>query len=148
MPSRADFDLTTVPSLPSHRHSVVVTLHSPLGRPSFSFVSVDSQNAVDNAVCRLNGSARCVHAAPTPARAPELTVRAAKPATALLPFRAASAAFISSTSSNNATPAQQSPGLVAGAPGTPPPMKLARREVPLPSQEGKKGAMQYALYVT
>jgi hypothetical protein len=26
-------------------------------------------------------------------------------------------------------------------------MKLARREVPLPSQEGKKGAMQYALYV-
>ena len=26
-------------------------------------------------------------------------------------------------------------------------MKAARREVPLPSQEGKKGAMQYALYV-
>lgn len=26
-------------------------------------------------------------------------------------------------------------------------MKQARREVPLPSQEGKKGAMQYALYV-
>jgi hypothetical protein len=41
----------------------------------------------------------------------------------------------------------KSPGLVAGNPGTPPPMKLARREVPLPSQEGKKGAIQYALYV-
>jgi hypothetical protein len=26
-------------------------------------------------------------------------------------------------------------------------MKVARREVPLPSQEGKKGAIQYALYV-
>lgn len=27
------------------------------------------------------------------------------------------------------------------------PMKKARREVPLPSQEGKQGVMQYALYV-
>ena len=70
----------------------------------------------------------------------------AKPMTALLPYRAGSVAFLSSTSSNNAT-AMQKPGLVAGAPGTPPPMKQARREVPLPSQEGKKGAMQYALYV-
>ena len=37
-----------------------------------------------------------------------------------------------------------------GNPGTPPPMgvsKKERREVPLPSQEGKKGVMQYALYV-
>jgi len=40
----------------------------------------------------------------------------------------------------------KSPGLVTGNPGTPPPMKAAtRREVALPSQEGKKGAMQYAL---
>ncbi|KAF2013834.1 NADH-quinone oxidoreductase [Aaosphaeria arxii CBS 175.79] len=71
----------------------------------------------------------------------------AKPTTALMPYRAGSAAFLSSTSSNSATPVgtQQSPGLVAGNPGTPPPMKVARREVPLPSQEGKKGAMQYAL---
>jgi hypothetical protein len=39
---------------------------------------------------------------------------------------------------------------VHGNPGTPPPMSVTgkvRREVPLPSQEGKKGVMQYALYV-
>lgn len=72
----------------------------------------------------------------------------AKPTTALLPFRAGSVAFISNTSSNNATQTMQTPGLVSGGPGTPPPMKQARREVPLPSQEGKKGAMQYALYVS
>jgi NADH dehydrogenase (ubiquinone) Fe-S protein 7 len=41
----------------------------------------------------------------------------------------------------------KSPATIPGNPGTPPPMKMARREVPLPSQEGKKGAMQYALYV-
>lgn len=41
----------------------------------------------------------------------------------------------------------KSPATIPGNPGTPPPMKQARREVPLPSQEGKKGAMQYALYV-
>jgi NADH dehydrogenase (ubiquinone) Fe-S protein 7 len=41
----------------------------------------------------------------------------------------------------------KSPGIIPGNPGTPPPMKQARREVPLPSQEGKKGVMQYALYV-
>jgi len=70
----------------------------------------------------------------------------AKPTTALLPFRAGSAAFLSSSSSNNAT-TLKSPATIPGNPGTPPPMKQARREVPLPSQEGKKGAMQYALYV-
>lgn len=71
----------------------------------------------------------------------------AKPATALLPFRAGSAAFLSSSSSNNNASPMSSPATIKGAPGTPPPMKQARREVPLPSQEGKKGAMQYALYV-
>jgi hypothetical protein len=70
----------------------------------------------------------------------------ARPMTALLPYRAGSVAFLSNTSSS---PAQtmQTPGLVSGNPGTPPPMKAGRREVPLPSQEGKQGAMQYALYV-
>jgi NADH dehydrogenase (ubiquinone) Fe-S protein 7 len=63
--------------------------------------------------------------------------------TALMPFRAGGAAFLSSSSSNK----DMAPGLVSGNPGTPPPMKLARREVPLPSQEGKKGVVQYALYV-
>jgi NADH dehydrogenase (ubiquinone) Fe-S protein 7 len=70
----------------------------------------------------------------------------AKPATALLPFRAGSAAFLSSSSSDKAT-TMKTPATIPGNPGTPPPMKVARREVPLPSQEGKKGAMQYALYV-
>ncbi|CAO2658777.1 Nn.00g065000.m01.CDS01 [Neocucurbitaria sp. VM-36] len=68
----------------------------------------------------------------------------ARPATALLPFRAGSVAFLSSTSSDKAT-TMKSPAIIPGNPGTPPPMKQARREVPLPSQEGKKGAMQYAL---
>lgn len=43
-------------------------------------------------------------------------------------------------------------GVVLGNPGTPPPMKTVsgkdRKEVVLPSQEGKQGVMQYALYVT
>jgi len=69
----------------------------------------------------------------------------AKPAAALLPYRAGTTAFLSSSSSKPASPAYTSPGLVKGAPGTPPPMKAARREVPLPSQEGKQGAVQYAL---
>ncbi|KAF2848011.1 NADH-ubiquinone oxidoreductase 20 kDa subunit mitochondrial precursor [Plenodomus tracheiphilus IPT5] len=69
----------------------------------------------------------------------------ARPATALLPLRAAgNAAFLSSSSSDKAT-TMKSPAIIPGNPGTPPPMKQARREVPLPSQEGKKGAMQYAL---
>jgi hypothetical protein len=71
--------------------------------------------------------------------------RIAKPSAALLPYRAGSAAFIS----NSSKPASymQTPGLISDGPPTPPPMKKARREVVLPSQEGKKGAVQYALYV-
>jgi hypothetical protein len=75
----------------------------------------------------------------------------ARPTAALQPFRVANAAFISSSSTKPAAPVTQSPGLVRGAPGTPPPMKAItgkeHREVPLPSQEGKQGVMQYALYV-
>jgi NADH dehydrogenase (ubiquinone) Fe-S protein 7 len=63
-----------------------------------------------------------------------------------MPFRAGSAAFLSSSSVDRAT-TMKTPATIPGNPGTPPPMKMARREVPLPSQEGKKGAMQYALYV-
>jgi hypothetical protein len=40
----------------------------------------------------------------------------------------------------------KTPATIPGNDGAPPPMKMARREVPLPSQENKKGAMQYALY--
>ncbi|KAF2085909.1 NADH-quinone oxidoreductase [Saccharata proteae CBS 121410] len=66
----------------------------------------------------------------------------AKPITALLPLRAT--AGISSSTKNDATPMQK-PGLIHDGPGAPLPMKKERREVPLPSQEGKKGAVQYAL---
>ena len=65
---------------------------------------------------------------------------------ALIPYR--SVAAISSSSSKPATAV--SPHNVQGNPGALPPMSITgkeRREVPLPSQEGKKGVMQYALYV-
>lgn len=111
------------------------------------FLSVRRKHVFDDTVCGLNGSARLVPLAveETPS-APELTIWTAKPATALMPFRAGSAAFLSSSSSDRAT--MKTPATIPGNPGTPPPMKSARVEVPLPSQEGKKGAMQYALYVT
>jgi hypothetical protein len=68
----------------------------------------------------------------------------AKPLAALLPLRTTPAAFISSTAANSATaiqPAQDGQGPPLSVTGKP------RREVPLPSQEKKEGAMQYALYV-
>jgi hypothetical protein len=71
----------------------------------------------------------------------------AKPTAALIPYR--SIAAISSSSAKPAS-AAVTPHNVPGNPGTPPPMSVTgkeRREVPLPSQEGKKGVMQYALYV-
>ncbi|KAL8938313.1 MAG: hypothetical protein Q9211_003264 [Gyalolechia sp. 1 TL-2023] len=68
----------------------------------------------------------------------------AKPTSALLPFRAVPSAFISSTSSKPAATeiqrSQDAHGPPLTATGKP------RREVPLPSQEKKEGAMQYALY--
>ena len=71
----------------------------------------------------------------------------AKPTAALVPFtRAAPVAMIHSSSTKSAT--MERPGLVKGNPGTPPPMKKGMpTNVPLPSQEGKQGVMQYALYV-
>ena len=73
----------------------------------------------------------------------------ANPASALLPYRGAQAAFISNSSSKKAEPMVHRGGIVAGAPGTPPPMKAVtgkpHQEVVLPSQEGKQGVMQYAL---
>jgi len=88
---------------------------------------------------------------PTARSTAALALRA-KPSNALLPFRAGPSAFISSSSSKSATPSGSTPSLrpgdIHGGPGAPPSMgvvKRERREVPLPSQEGKKGAMQYAL---
>ncbi|KAL0263346.1 hypothetical protein SLS55_002326 [Diplodia seriata] len=69
----------------------------------------------------------------------------AKPSTAITPFRAVSAAWISNSSKSNATPMQK-PAIIADGPGAPPPMKKGMpTNVPLASQEGKKGVVQYAL---
>ncbi|KAM3072376.1 hypothetical protein ACMFMG_009185 [Clarireedia jacksonii] len=67
-----------------------------------------------------------------------------KPSASLIPYR--SIAAISSSSSKPASTV--TPMNVHGNPSTPPSMSITgktRREVPLPSQEGKKGVMQYAL---
>lgn len=43
----------------------------------------------------------------------------------------------------------QKPALISDGPGAPPPMKKGMpTNVPLASQEGKKGVVQYALYVS
>ncbi|KAL8943083.1 MAG: hypothetical protein Q9216_001283 [Gyalolechia sp. 2 TL-2023] len=67
----------------------------------------------------------------------------AKPTSALLSSRAAPSAFISSTSSKPAATEIQRSQDVHGPPLTA--TGKPRREVPLPSQEKKEGAMQYAL---
>lgn len=98
-----------------------------------------------------HGAARYVQFEPHHRRDQETDNSIARPTAALQPFRIANAAFISSSSTKPAAPVTQKPGLVSGAPGTPPPMKAItgkpHQEVPLPSQEGKQGVMQYALYV-
>jgi hypothetical protein len=63
---------------------------------------------------------------------------AARPSVQLVPFRAAAA--ISSSSRKDAASAVQPHGGYGVA-------KRERKEVPLPSQEGTKGVVQYALYV-
>jgi len=101
----------------------------------------------DHTVSHSAGAARYAHSH-IRASYTVLTDRTAKPMTAITPFRALNAAFISSTSSKPAEPMMQKLGLVKGNPGTPPPMKSGMpTNVPLPSQEGTKGVMQYALYV-
>jgi len=65
----------------------------------------------------------------------------ARPATQIVPFRAAAVAAFSSSSRNNAASAVQPHGGYGVA-------NRERKEVPLPSQEGTKGVIQYALYVT
>ncbi|KAF2166867.1 hypothetical protein M409DRAFT_22920 [Zasmidium cellare ATCC 36951] len=76
----------------------------------------------------------------------------ANPTTALLPLRAANAAFISNSTKKPAEAVPNraiGPGNVQGNPGPPPSMKAVVNkenvEVPLPSQEGNKSAVQYAL---
>lgn len=61
-----------------------------------------------------------------------------RPATSLVPFRAA-AAFSSSSQKDAASAVQPHAGYGLA--------RRERKEVPLPSQEGTKGLVQYALYV-
>lgn len=64
----------------------------------------------------------------------------AKPMTSIVPFRTA-VAGIATSANRNASPSQLTPhGAGTSLSGT-------RREVPLPSEEGTKGVVQYALYV-
>ncbi|KAF1810187.1 NADH-quinone oxidoreductase [Eremomyces bilateralis CBS 781.70] len=71
----------------------------------------------------------------------------AKPSTAMILPRAFPIASISTSSSKGAAPTTGSPGLVKGNPPPPPAMKKMKGgdNVPLPTQEGTKGAVQYAL---
>merc|ERR1712093_266178 len=105
--------------------------HSPLRLATISFLSCHHQ-----LTDKMLSSTRSAAA---------LALRA-KPAASLIPYR--SIAAISSSFSKPASPGL-TPHNVPGNPGTPPPgMSITgkpRREVALPSQEGKKGAMQYAL---
>ena len=92
-------------------------------------------DALDVAVRGVTSPARYV---PTPRNLPlpsVLTRHTAKPATALIPIRAAS---ISTSSRRDAA------SLTAHGPGSS--LAKPRKEVPLPSEEGTKGVIQYALY--
>lgn len=60
-----------------------------------------------------------------------------KPASALVPFRAAAAFTTASRKDASAVPAHSSASGLA----------KARREIPLASEEGNKSVLQYALYV-
>jgi len=78
-------------------------------------------------------------------------VQAAKPTSALFPLRAATqVASITTTADKNARPEalMQKPGVIQGGPPPNVPTNvMGRKEVPLPSQEGKQGVLQYALFV-
>ena len=73
--------------------------------------------------------------------------RAAKPLTAIVPYRTIQAAWISHSSPKTASAESRTEksGLVVPRLGASSPAKKTRAEVPLPSQEGTKGAIQYAL---
>lgn len=82
-----------------------------------------------------------------PQRGGLITLKAVKPSSTAL-MRAGPCAFISSSSTKSATTEIQ-PSSQNAQPGGPTlgVTRKPRREVPLPSQEKKEGAMQYALYV-
>jgi hypothetical protein len=120
--------LLVAPCLPSNFDKVFVMLSSTRSAASMA----------------LRGTTSRTISIATPTNAP-----LAKPTAAIVPFRTMQAAWISSSSSKGASADvhTQPPGLISQQPGGYLPSKKIRGEVPLASQEGKKGAMQYALYV-
>ena len=134
-------------------------LHDTLLSPSTPLTSStsNSQNVRITAADSGVGAARYVQIPAHPRdRSRKLTATpTANPVTALQPLRTANAAFISSSSNKKADPhagpttavRAVGPSNVKGNPGAPPPMKKVTEgmEVPLASQEGNKGVVQYAL---
>jgi len=126
------------PRLQSQRLSAPLPLHflSPLS-------ILNWQYAVYYKISSRSGPARYAPSGQMFSRH-KLINPTAKPASALIPYRTVAA--LSSTSAKPATAVEQrnatnSSGLPLSVTGK------VKREVLLPSQEGKKGAMQYALYV-
>ena len=128
-------------------HLSIICLQLHLNSP-LRVISIAKYDDIYHTLSRLLGASR--FASPSPFISYRIVVLIqfpAKPTSALIPsLRAGPTAFISSTSSKSATtdvtPQQDAQGPPLSATGKP------RREVPLPSQEKKEGAMQYALYVT
>ncbi|KAK8120594.1 hypothetical protein PG999_004714 [Apiospora kogelbergensis] len=142
--ARASFQESTL-SLQNHLHSI----QSPPGDLAIFNYSPEEilQIRQDAGVFEKGsfaGSARCVRPFFPPMRYPRkqaeetdpLTLRhAAKPATHQFPLRSVAAFSTNSNKNAAAVTAHGSTGLV----------NKERREVPLPSQEGTKGVVQYAL---
>ena len=76
---------------------------------------------------------------------PQLTPTSAKPSAALMPYRAMQLARISSSPPKSAEPSMHSTGVIPRSPSAAYIPAKERIEVPLASQEGKKGLVQYAL---
>jgi len=103
------------------------------------------RNAVLGAFNGVNGAAR--YGARRYFVAASANNQTARPSTVIIPLRPMQAAWISSSSSK---PAQaeahsQTHGLVSTGVSAAVPSSKIKGEVLLPSQEGKKGAMQFAL---
>lgn len=127
-----------------------IHLHSTT-TPHTSFHTAKMLATSRTAALALRGTPITAHPCPT---AKILTAPPAKPMTAITPFKAAAAAHISSSTKKPAevsVPVRGAGSTVKGGPGAPPPMKAItgkdHMEVPLPSQEGNKSVVQYALCV-
>ena len=101
--------------------------------------------AVSRASCALGYVFNLVHRYLGDSRQ-QLTRTTAKPMMASTLVRAAPSAAISTSTPKSATSVEPA-GQQGSDPSRLPVSGMPRREVPLPSQEGKQGVAQYALYV-